>query len=893
MTRSETPRPDPRLWRRLDAAMDDLLEKDQAERRVLLAKIRAEDPELEPHLERLLLADARAQGVLEADASGLAGILAGGDHADGPLPDRVGPYLIERELGRGGMGTVYKANRDDGQFDQTVAIKVIKRGMDSAAITRRFLRERQILAHLQHPNIAGLLDGGVTEHGLPYFVMEYVDGRPLTTFAAEEGLDRDTRIALVRSVCEAVRYAQQRLVVHRDLKPNNILVTADGTVKLLDFGIAKVLSDDQSGDFTLTRPGLGMVTPGYAAPEQTRGEAVTTATDVFALGVVLLELLTGRRPADSDEGSAPGSQPATGGGGTLHRSLREIPGDLGNIVGMAMREEPERRYPSAEALLDDLRRWQEDRPVQARADSAGYRLNRYLKRHRVAVTAAVLVVLALAGGLAGTLWQARKATDQATRAREVTAFLTGLFEAADPDAAPGQELTARDLLAQGAARLDSLSGEAATQLELARLIGSLSVKLGDYDGAVAPYEQALVLASDMHGKSSLPVRRVLNDLGSAHLQMMRFDVADSLFNAARVLWNQEVGSLEEEAAFARLLNDMAVLHARRDESEEAEKLYRQALALDRKREGPGSLAVATDLNNLGVFLAELKRFDEAREAQREALAIRNRLLPPGHSQVILSLHNLAFIMDEEGDLAAADSLFTVVVRRRRELYPQGHPLLAGSLDAQASVKTKRKEFAAAEDLLVEALEMRRRILGDDHPDVAAATNDLALVAYRQGDFRKAAGGFAAAFAIFEQTLPATHPTVITVQNNAAGTYLRCDDLEKASEHYLRILVRLRELGPGQFGPLYGKSLFDAGQTLHRAGHLTEAIEFLQLAVDRRVGDPQSSVQLRAETRLALGRVLLDAGRVDAARQTLRDARDGFLAEGDPRAEEASQLLAVK
>src|SRR6185503_18396474 len=322
--------------------------------------------------------------------------------------ETIGPYRLGTELGRGGMGTVFLAERADGQFDQRVALKLVKRGMDSAEILDRFRAERQILARLQHANVARLLDGGVTPDGQPYFAMEHVEGEPLTTYCQRVSLSTALRLRLFLQVCEAVEYAHRNLVVHRDLKPSNILVTPDGQVKLLDFGIAKVL-DPGSTDPAVTRREERVLTPRYAAPEQLLGQPVTTVTDVYSLGVVLYEMLAGRHPYD-----AGGSAPAANEAGVPVA----VPGTLGaaelaSVARMAMRPEPDRRYPSVRALADDVRRHLEGRPVSAKPDRFAYRAAKFVRRHRVAVASALVVALSLMAGVAGTLWQARKAVLQA------------------------------------------------------------------------------------------------------------------------------------------------------------------------------------------------------------------------------------------------------------------------------------------------------------------------------------------------------------------------------------------------------------------------------------------------------------------------------------------------
>ena len=490
------------------------------------------DFELRRDVESLLAAAAAGHGGLErAVAEELAGAL--GDSASEPdvlsAGRRVGPYQIVREIGSGGMGRVYLAARADRAYDSQVALKVVKRGMDTDFIVERFRKERQILAGLEHPNIARLFDGGTTADGLPYLVMEYVEGEHLLEYCDARSLSTAERLELFRTVCAAVSYAHSNLVVHRDIKPGNILVTAGGVPKLLDFGVAKLLqSEAPSGDTadgTLTAAARRILTPEYASPEQVRGERITTASDVYSLGVLLYELLSGRRPyrcrgrapdeiaravcdeeplrpssavlnrtADvSDDGGEATASPASGPSrrrwedrrDKLRRALR---GDLDTIVMTALRKEPERRYPSVQAISEDIRRHLEGRPVQARSDTFVYRSGKFIRRHRVGVAAAALLVATLLGGFVTTAWEARVARAERARAerrfKEVRALANSLlFEVHDaikdlPGATPAREL----LVKRGLQYLDSLAAEASSDPGLQRELAEAYQRVGDVQG---------------------------------------------------------------------------------------------------------------------------------------------------------------------------------------------------------------------------------------------------------------------------------------------------------------------------------------------------------------------------------------------------------------------------
>jgi len=438
---------------RLAELFADLSHRDTASRSRVLRELRDAQPELAAELESLLSAHDTAGGFLERlDRDRAATLVRCSERLD--MPESAGPFRLISEIGRGGLGVVYLAERQGADFEQRVAVKLLKRGMDSDLIIRRFEAERRILASLEHPHISRLIDGGVLPDGRPWFAMEYIEGTPLPEWCDAQELSVDARVALFETVCRAVQFAHSRLIVHRDLKPANILVTADGTVKLLDFGIAKLLDEDP-GATELTTAGMRAMTRDYASPEQIRGEPVSTATDVHGLGVVLYELLAGthpyRRPAQSREAitqaiceSEPDPPSATVREKPGRR--RAIAGDLDLIVMTALAKQPVERYGSAEALAEDLRRHLDDLPIRARGKTAWYRMRRFIRRHRLGVSATAAVLLALSVGLFLAAWQAQRASaeaeqarlnaqradQEAARTRRTLDFLTGLFRGGDP-----------------------------------------------------------------------------------------------------------------------------------------------------------------------------------------------------------------------------------------------------------------------------------------------------------------------------------------------------------------------------------------------------------------------------------------------------------------------------
>ncbi|HEX4441092.1 MAG TPA: protein kinase [Thermoanaerobaculia bacterium] len=496
-------------WRSVRDRFDEAVELPPPERAAFLERLRTEDGALHEEVASLLRASAAAGEFLEAPAVSLV--------RESPFEEerrsRIGPYTVIREIGHGGMGTVYLAARTDQGFENTVAVKLVRRGMDTDFILERFRNERRILADLDHPNIARILDGGSTEDGLPYFVMEYIPGSHLLDDAAARGLSIREKLALFRKVCAAVAYAHRHLVVHRDLKPSNILVTPEGEPKLLDFGLARVLQPESAGEGDRTATALRLLTPDYASPEQVRGERIATSSDIYSLGVVLYELLAGRRPYRT-----------TGAGlAEIARSVCEeepprpstavpaLRGDVDNIVLVALRKEPERRYASVEALAADIGRHLDGRPVHARKDTFAYRSGKFVARHKAGVAAAVVVTALLIGALAATIRQTRIA--RAERAIAEAHFNdvrqladTFLFEFHDaikdlPGSTPARRLVVRRALEY----LEKLSKMRSDDLELQRELagayervarvqgGMYESHLGETEGARESLERAIAI----------------------------------------------------------------------------------------------------------------------------------------------------------------------------------------------------------------------------------------------------------------------------------------------------------------------------------------------------------------------------------------------------------------
>jgi len=728
-----------------------------AARPAFLDRICGTDSEMRSRVDRMLAEDARPSTRLGTPA--LAAVSADLACALDPrLGSQVGAYRIVARIAEGGMGVVYRAERADDQFKKTVAVKLVRRGMVDAEQLRRFRIERETLARLEHPNIARLLDGGVTPEGDPFLVMEYVEGEPIDTYCDRRRLSTSSRLELFRTVCSAVDHAHRNLVVHRDLKPRNILVTEDGTPKLLDFGIAKVLGPDldaASSALTL-RPAL---TPHYASPEQVRLEPVTTASDVYSLGVVLYELLTGRRPYRVTTGSVgeiersvletdpvrpssviwrfediavgPDRPPATPEDvsrvrdGTPRRLSRRLQGDLDNIVLKAMRKEPHRRYASVAKLSEDLECYLTNRPVSARADTVVYRAAKFVRRRTTLVVASVLVALSLAAGIGGVALEARVAARERDAAESIASFLDKVLSSADP-ARKGPDYTVAAALDNAAARIDTeLAGRPRVRVSLHGTVGRAYFALGLYGRA----EKHLRAALDVHRASNdSEVDRYVgcvNALASVLHARGAFAEAEELLTGALASALERHG--ERHATVAVTRNNLGAVIGRQGRIDEAERLFRQALGTRRSLFGPTHLEVAETLNNLAGIEKSRGRIDEAVDLMRDTLRIRRALLAPDHPLVFQSASNLAVMLGTRGDPAEAESLLREAVDRARRVLGRNHPDLISMVGNLGAILVARKRYKEAGPWLREAVRIGKRTLRPDNPRLVTAR-------LRLGDF---------------------------------------------------------------------------------------------------------------------------------------------------------------
>ena len=795
-----------------------------------------EDETLKEEVRKLLQAHARSEGLLER-TSPLNGALLGVGW--GPQEGRqIGKYRVLEEIGRGGMGRVYLAERADGHFRQRVALKLISEA--DPALQERIVAERQILASLEHPNIGRLLDGGVTDDGRPFLVMEHVNGLPIDLYCDRMRLTLRERLRLFLTVLKAVEHAHRNLVVHRDLKPSNILVTPSGEVKLLDFGIAKLLNPTLMGaDLPPTRTRDRALTPEYASPEQVRGEAITTSADIYSLGVVLYEILSGHRPyllpegalpdivkAVCEEDPAPPSEkvrssstlqtPVDTPGGvdplqvakarhtTSTRLRRQLKGDLDAIVMRALRKEPHRRYGSVELLYQDIQHFLGGLPVEARKGNRWYRIRKLARRHRGEAVATALVAASLVGGAAVASWQAKVASrerDRATGAlresQEVTDFLLGLFRASDPWESPGGEVTAVDLLGRGVVRARELRDEPSVQARMLDVMAQAYDNLGRYDEAEALEGRVVELLDADPGRGRPEeVAEAIVRWGLALSKSGRYDSARVVLSRAREVQERVLPPGSTDLSYT--LEAQARVDIYLGDLDAAERRAREALELRETSLGP---AATETISSLGVVASILRYQGRNREAEavfREVLERRSRLRNPDPGALSSDMLQIASMEIEfEGDLEEAEDLAREALALQEPGSGAATVNRVWALTTLAQLKELEGDLPQAEQLLREAVAERRRTFGDLHPLVAESLGALGMFLSREKRYPEAEILLRRASDVNLRTVGALHTRYAGSLSGLAEVLLGAGKLVEAdSLAVVALEIRRQAQGPG-------------------------------------------------------------------------------------------------
>jgi serine/threonine protein kinase len=839
-------------WQQIQSLFEQLIDTGEGERAVRLQSACGDDFELRSSVESLLRSDAEGEdSMLHAIGEAAESLLE--DHQDRLIGTRIGPYRVVSILGHGGMSTVYRGERDDAQYRQTVAIKVLQHATLHPRLRSRLHSERHILATLDHPSIARLIDSGDLEDGTPYLVMEHVHGESVEVYCDSRTLFVRERLELFIQVCAAVQYAHRNLVVHRDIKPSNIFVTEEGGVKLLDFGIAKLLAPDSlSHTLAVTRLQERMLTPENAAPEQVLGRPITTATDIYALGVLLYQLLTGRspyrllsysqlqleraicmddpvRPSQMVISKLSGEKPADRSrisdrrGLSPQRLRARLSGDLDAIISMAMRKEPDRRYPSVEALADDLNRHLLGQPVRARQGDWRYNTAKFLRRHVWVVAGVAAAFLALALFAGAMFWETHRielARDAASlerdRAQQVSAFLVDVFSKADPFNAQGNEPTAKDLLDRGAEKISgNISLQPEVRAQLLESIGLAYRRQGLPERAIPLFEQAVA------------IRRQERPLDNSHVAVALANLARALTDAGHLISAeadlQQAVDLSQSGGESKSVETADILvqfgnfalNAKSD-PRRASQLFSSALNIYRSTIGERNLQVAATLNGLADAAVWASDYSLAEKYERDALAI-----------------------------------FQATVSRN-------HPDNAVALATLGNILTQREKYAEAEQVLNEALQIERNVFGADSQRIAATQADLGVLYDRQGDNARAIEATQTALQITRTHLGPNHYLTGYYLDALANLYSTANDLSSAESDARQALAIYAQALPARH--LYVAATRQLlGEVLLRRGALAAAEAELRAALDMTLGlaGPDSWRSARSEASLAWALIARD------------------------------------
>ncbi len=817
------------------------------------------------------------------------------------LPKEIGPYRILEELGEGGMGVVYLARQVE-PVRRRVALKVIKLGMDTAEVIARFESERQALALMSHTHIAKVLDAGATEQGRPYFVMEPVGGLAITEYCDKHKLGIRERLELFVQVCRAIHHAHQKGIIHRDVKPSNVLVSLEDGVsvpKVIDFGVAKATDQRLTEKTVYTQQGLLIGTPEYMSPEQADlgGVEVDTATDVYSLGVLLYELLVGAVPFNlsslsysqiertirEQEPPKLGTRLSSLGGRASEvaerrrldiRSLaRRLRGELNWIALKALEKERSRRYASASELAADVERYLKNEPVQARAPSPGYVLRKAVARNKLAVAAGVgFVVLLMAFGVAMALqarriaWEAERATREAATAEQVSNFLEGLFAVSDPGESRGNTITARELLDKGAVKIEEeLGDQPLVQARLLHSMGKVYRELGLYQQSSPLLERALELRERELGPEHPNVAASLNTLGAFYTLKGRYAEGEPTLRRAMTIQEKVLGP--EHPDLALTLHNLAVLYRNRGKYAEGASLHQRSLAIREKVLGPEHPDVGQSLDNLALLYWEQGQYAQAEPLYLRALAIEEKAMGPDHPDVAFSLNNLAILYRNQGRYFEAEPLYLRALAIEEKALGLDHPSVARSLNNLAVLYRNQGKYAEAEPLYLRALATEEKTLGRGHPSVARSLNNLASLYQFQGRYAEAEPLFLRSLAIREKILGPNHPNVASSLTNLANVYTEQERYSEAEPLYLRA-TSIRETEQGPEHPRLPWSLHGLANAYRNQNRLSEAEPLYVRALtirEQRLGRSHRDV----------GWTLHDLAKLYARQGRISEAEDAF------------------
>jgi len=842
---------DEKRWQKIESVFSDALSLENEAQESFLRKECENDDALYREVKALLAEDENVHSFLENFP------IRAENFNDNYSGQSIGPYSIEEKIATGGMGTVYRASRNDGVYENQVAIKIIHSGLRTPTFLQRFQRERQILAELNHSHIAHLLDGGVGEDGAPYFVMEYVDGMPLTTYAKQRKLSISQRLALFLQVCDAVHFAHMHLVIHRDLKPGNILVTEDGQVKLLDFGVAKIFDSEQETPAfsTLTHTGVAPFTPEYAAPEQIAQQNISTATDVYALGVILYELLCDRRPftfkdknlldiqktIENKVPEKPSTKCVTRVNAFPHdkkQLVRLLKGDLDAICLKALKKESNLRYGSAELLKIDIERHLAGLPIQAFDDHFSYHFSKFISRNRGMVTLATGFLLAVILLITFYTYELRQETaraqQEAKKAEEVAEFLKTLFDAASPEYVVDKEPNATDLLRAGTQNVETdLIDQPAVQAEMFTILGDVYRRMARYEEAEKLENKSLERNLTTFGEQSEAVALNYQTLGKLMLELGRYEQAEThLLKAKNLLpfvinnvenFESDVLTLQADLAYqyremekadslyarayqiiesvdpevspakAAIMNARASIARRLGDYEQSERLYQSALTIRKALFGDEHADVAHTLNHLGRLYDFMGEYSKAEAYAREGLALREKIFGFNHQESAASMSNLANILLHQDKLPEAEKYFRGTLKAFMSVVGEEHPYTAATISNLANVLYEQKQWVEAENLFRQAMNLHEKLVPEGNPRHTHIWIPLGTLLVERNQLEEGAMLLEKSYNLLQKKQGANHPSTAKAMAALGFAHFKKNEMEIAEQNLLTAFKILQPL----------------------------------------------------------------------------------------------------
>jgi serine/threonine-protein kinase len=828
---------DKNRWQQIENIVDTALTLSEEKRTEYIEEKCAGDAELKSSVTELLESIEASEGYLENPEELQKNLINNfaiqDEKASSMIGEKIGPYKLVELIGHGGMGSIFVAERVDHEFNQKVALKLIRRGMDTPSNIARFKLEQSILADLNHANIAQLYDGGITEERLPYLVMEYVDGTPIDRYCRKKELSIPDRIQLFKAVCKAVQHAHNNLIVHRDLKPENILVKENGEVKILDFGIAKLLEPDVDHTIFQTQTGGRVLTLGYAAPEQLSGENITVNTDIYALGVLLYKLLTDLHPFDIEDKSIreiesiiKKEDPAKP--SSRKNSQKPLDGDLDAIILKAMRKEASGRYNSAGEFLDDLQRYEKGLPVLAHEGTTAYRFKKFIKRNKQAIAAAVIFLLSITGLTAFYTFQLAQERNQAQleaqKAQNVKNLLVDIFEANDPISGDAETATLPKLLEEGTSQILEREIEPSVKLELLFTLGTIYQNITEFDKAEQLANESLRLSSENFGPNSVNAAKSYIKLGGIDYDLGNYeDAKKDLLKANSILADYQpksdpvytqlynhLGYIEEgmsnydssriyfqnafenikkqaridSAKYIEVLRNVGRSIHRTGDYEKADSLMFLALDTSEKFNGENDAITASIAGDIGMYYMTRAKYDSSRILYQRSLDIKEELYgEKGHPNYSATLVNLGVLEATVGNYAVAESLFLKSLKMDEEIFGSDHPYVAISKGHLAKIYLKWKKLDKARELREEQLQVYLDSYGPDHYCLARFFKAYGELLSAQGDYNKAETQFRKSEKIFSSYETTPEDSFAKLYEARGKNYFRLNKFEAAAKQF--------------------------------------------------------------------------------------------------------------